>query len=281
MTEVFALLMGDRQYRCWMGPVDLETIQVSSVYQRTINLKRVKELAEKFSAPAVDITIAHLPDGTERLVGGQHCALAAQRRGFRTWPFARYVECANEDEVAQLRRDLLNTRRAGAADQTEIELQARNPEYQAHLLVLARAGRGYSRRKRRDDWHHFQTLKATMQLEERVGADALVHLLTFANDCFKGQPEVCIGDVVRGVYFLFRDWATTHHNFPEERIREVLKDQNLRAFVRGISIAPFRHSSSPDGRGMTLAQIFAEFFNTNSRGLKLHHISRRERTRVA
>ncbi len=112
-----------------------------------------------------------------------------------------------------------------------------------------------------------------MAIEARTDADTLVHQLQFANACWDGQRQVCHCDVVRAVFYLFRDWRTAYWKFPEQRIIEALKGQSLQAFVKGINEASFHRSSSNEGRGITLARILAEFYNTHSHGHKLWHVS--------
>jgi hypothetical protein len=269
---------GHRVYKVWVAPVDLEKINVSPARQRTLSRPRVDEIKKKFNPLAVLIVISHRPDGGEFLVGGHHCSTAAYELGSKVWPFGIHAECIDETEEAQLYADLLDVRRPNAPDWFNAQIHAGNPVVLAHIRTLERANRGWSKKRRKEDWNHFATLKPTMSIEARVGSDQLVHQLNFANACWEGQKEVCHNDVVRGIYYFFRDWQTVYGKFPEERIIDTLRGQRLRAFINGIRNAPFHRSSSEEGRGITFARILAEFYNEHAKGHKLWHISALEPT---
>lgn len=264
---------GGRRYRVWIGPVDLDAIQVSPARQRTLSRARVEELKKCFNPAAVLIVISHRPDGTQWLVGGHHCGTAAHELGFKIWPFAFHTEQVGESEEAQLYADLLNVKRPSGPDWVNAQVHAGNPVVLGHINTLARANRHWSKKRRKGEWNHFQTLGATMDVEARTEPDILVHQLLFANECWEGQAEVCHNDVVRGVFHFFRDWRTPYGKFPEAKIIEALRGQSLRAFINGIRQAEFYRSASNEGRARTLARLLANFYNGHSQGHKLWHIS--------
>lgn len=271
--RTFSIAYGDRTWSFWAAPVNLTTLRASSAWQRSLRRSFVDKIKADFRPPAVLIYVAHRPDGTESCVGGQHCSTAALELGFEAWPLAFHARVQDESDEANLYRVLLDTHRAAPVTQTEVEIVSGMADTLAHLKVLQSAGRTWARSRGKKNWHAFTTFGATKWVQKRVGEKGLIEQLEFANRAWPDQPEVCNGDVVRGVFYLFRDWRTVHGKFRQQELGNALRGTELTKLIDMARIADFRRSFTKEGMGQALARVMAEYFNKQTPGYKLYHVS--------
>lgn len=246
--------------------IPLSQLRQHRNFQRDIKKSRVDHFVKTFDARLFGaITIARFPDGrlSEGPIDGMHRVetLAALCPDQDILVPCFVVNVVDEREEALI-FEMLNQERT-RIDKSEIfrsKLFREEPQTVSMTEIIEKAGWGFNPAVRSTPWNVLNRGSAAMDIYKK-SPEMLFDTLVLAREIWPFQAETKQETVIRGVYYLLKDYSN-QRGWKRENIVQILGRIALKTILRNLVM---QSSGSYEKRGMFTADAFAMTYNENKK----------------
>ena len=230
--------------------IDVDELNISDAYQRTIIARTVNRIAKNLDQDAFgSLTVGQRADGSYWVVDGMQRLTAARKLGIGMVPCDVFQSEGQEHEARIFR--LKNRERTNVSSISLFRAQLTEGDRQSLQIadVVRRAGFKLALREESAKWPYIRAVKALERSYQRVGEEGLSEAFTILNEAWPGEDGALQGDMIEGVCWFIKK----HPGFDRDRLvgRLAKKSINgvLRAADANLKLGRDRDSSSY-GRSM-------------------------------
>lgn len=245
--------------------IDVDQLNISDAYQRTIVPGRVNRIAKNLDQDAFgSLTVGQRRDGTYWVVDGMQRLTAARRLGIAMVPCDVFESEGQEHEARVFR--LKNRERTNVSSVSLFRAQLTEGDRQSLAIakIVSDAGLKLALREESSGWPYVRAVKALERSYQRVGGNGLSLALEIINECWPGESGAVQGDMIEGVCWFIKK----NQSFNRKRLCEKLKSKSVSSVIRAAD-ANFKlekdRANSQYGRSQATCDAITLIYN---RGLR-------------
>ena len=250
--------------------INVDELQISDAYQRTIVSSRVKRIAKNLDQDAFgSLTVGYRRDDSLWVVDGMQRLTAARELGIVMVPCDVFESDGQEHEARVFR--LKNRERTSVSALALFNAQLTEGDTQTLEIAAVVKNSGLKLRLRDEGgqgWPYIKAVKALERSFQRVGKDGLEQSLRILMEAWPGEAGALQGDMIEGVCWFIKK----HEGFDEQRLTERLSKKSITGVIRSAD-ANFKlgkdRDSSSYGRSMATYDAIAFLYTKGMRRKKV------------
>jgi hypothetical protein len=249
--------------------INVDQLNISDAYQRTIVSARVNRIAKNLDQDAFgSLTVGQRRDGSHYVVDGMQRLTAARKLGIAMVPCDVFQSDGQEHEARVFRLKNRERTNVSALALFNAQLTEGDPQTIEIAAVVKRAG---LKLRLRDEggqgWPYIKAVKALERSFQRIGPDGLQAALAILSEAWPGEDGALQGDMIEGVCWFIKK----HEGFDERRLIDRLSKKSITGVIRAAD-ANFRlgkdRDSSSYGRSLATYDAIAFIYTKGLRRKK-------------
>jgi hypothetical protein len=209
--------------------INVDELQISEAYQRTIVPARVNRIAKNIDQDAFgSLTVGERRDGTLWVVDGMQRLTAARKLGIAMVPCDVFSSEGQEHEARVFR--LKNKERTNVTACALFRAQLVEGDSQTVEIarVVEAAGLSLRFESGKPGWPFVKAVVSLEKAHRKVGVEGLAAVLSIICQAWFGESESLRGDIISGLaYFIHKT-----PDFDKDRLVKKLADKPVSALIR-------------------------------------------------
>lgn len=245
--------------------IDVEQLNISDAYQRTIVPARVNRIAKNLDQDAFgSLTVGERRDGSYWVVDGMQRLTAARKLGIGMVPCDVFSSEGQEHEARVFRLKNRERTNVSACALFRAQLTEGDSQSLAIASVVKQAGLKLALASEGNHYPYVRAVKALERSFQRVGPDGLADALSMLIEAWPGEDGVLQGDMIEGMAWFIKK----HPGYDRGRLVSRLSKKSVTSVVRAadanLKLGRDRDSSSY-GRSLATYDAISLIYHKGNR----------------